>query len=271
MKRPSSGKLVQLLHGDIERDLTQAQLAKIGAISFAYNNAEEAITHLFGTVTGLRDQMLLEVCTRINGTEGRIAVITEGAKQRLAVSEEFQRELEDTLGENGFSRLKKYREAVLHARIISSPNAIGKTVERRAKIHEVLLSQKALDVLYEHLKAIALELTGAGAVLAAVAISKDLGHEPTVRKKELAAAIEPSALAQYRAHRKTRLALPPIPEFPQEHESQELASQWIEACIAEMKAKVPAFAQLKWPDPPYRSLLEAMLAAMQIELRPPPD
>jgi hypothetical protein len=259
MKRPSSGKLAHLLHGDIERDLTQAQLAKIGAISFAYNNAEHAITKLFGAAIGLNAQMLLEVCTRINGTEGRIAIILEGAKQRLFVSKELQRLLEDSLGENGFAGLKKYREAVIHARLVSSPLAVGKTVERRAKTNEVLLSQKALDALYEHLKAITAELESASGVLIMVAASKDLVPEPSARKKELAAAVESIVLAQYRENHKKRLALQPIPEFPQESESEELASQWIEESLAAMKEKVPALAQVKWPDPPYRTLYEVML------------
>src|ERR1700733_6338850 len=123
MKRPGSKNRPKYVTDDIERDLSPKQLAKVGAISFAYNKAEERVEELLGVVTGLHGEMLLQVSTRINGLDGKIAIVTNGAKS-LGLSEENQHLLEETLGEDVFQKLKKYRDAVIHARLVSAPESI---------------------------------------------------------------------------------------------------------------------------------------------------
>jgi hypothetical protein len=255
MKRPSPSKRPELLHGDIERDLTPKQLAKIGAISFAYNNAEDKITALFGAVMDVPQEMVLEIVTRTGGMDGRIAIILAGAK-RLELPESVQHTIEDTLGEAGFQRLKKCREAVIHARLISSPHAIGVTVERRAKRNEVLLSQAALDALYQHLTAIYGELNDMWTVLMLAFMMKSPHYTSDGLKKTLSERELPNAIAQYLQSHKNRQTLPPIPEFPPEPESDVLANQWLADRAAELMAEVPIFAELnlKLPDPPYTSV-----------------
>jgi hypothetical protein len=256
MKRPIPVKRSKLISDDIERDLSSKQLARVGAISFAYNNAEDKLTDLFAAATNLEDSLVLEVATRINGLDGIIAIILAGAKG-LGVSDETLRLIEDTLGENGFQKLKKYREAVIHARLVSAPNAIGQTIERRAKINEVLLSQEALDALYVHLNAINLELGAIGPILfVAKAVKSTSFPVPLV---ELAERELPNVMAQYQDYRNQRQALPPIPAFPSESEFQEAASQWIATRITELMAPFGGLRGLRLPDPPHRSLEEVSI------------
>jgi hypothetical protein len=260
MKRPRSTKVPELVSGDIERDLTPGQLAKIGAISFVYNDAVGKVTDLFGAVTNLEGQMLLEVSTRINGLDGLIAVTTFGSK-KCGISSEMQKMIEDTLGENGFQRLKKYREAVVHATLVSAPHGIGKTVERRAKVNEVLLSQSALDILYLHLKALCPELKSAWAVLVTARELKR--SKSAVLTKVLSERDLPKEQARYLDCRNQRLALPPIPEFPPESESAEAVSQWITDWLDELRRKHPELANLRPRDPPHQNLFEVIVDLLQ--------
>jgi hypothetical protein len=260
MKRPHSTKVPQLVTGDIERDLTPNQLAKIGAIAFTYNEAEAKITDMFGIVTNLSGQLLLEVATRINGLDGLIAVINSGSKG-CGISDQTQRMFEETLGESGFQRLKKYREAVVHARLVSAPHGIGKTVERRARVNEVLLSQSALDALYLHLKAMRAELHCAWAVLVTSDALKR--SKSDAAKKVLAERDLPNEQARYLECRNQRQALPPIPEFPPESESAEAVSQWITAWLDELQRTHPELAKIRAPKPPYRNLVEVIVDLLE--------
>jgi hypothetical protein len=233
MKRPrlpATSRPV-FMAGDIKRDLTKEQLAAIGAISLAYNKAEDRIDDLFGVVTALDGQMRLEVSTRINGIDGKIAIITHGAKE-FGLTDEEQFSLEELLGEGVFKKLKKYREAVIHSRINHAPVGIGYTIERKAKINEVLLSQNALDALYDHLIACCSELSVAAAVLQhARTVNNAAPDDPNREQHE---ANRSGSSAQFRRYRTLRQSLPPIPEFPSESEFHEAELQWQQSRQAEL-------------------------------------
>jgi hypothetical protein len=74
----------------------------------------------------------------------------------MGASDEILRSTENTLG--GFSEYKKYRDAMIHARVLDAPTAIALTSGGRGKIEEVLLSVDALNGLYERLVLVRLEL-----------------------------------------------------------------------------------------------------------------
>jgi hypothetical protein len=229
MKRPRSAATTRpaLVSGDIKKDLTKDQLAAVGAISFAYNKAEDRIDDLFGIVTGLSGQTRLEVSTRIHGIDGKMGIILRGAKE-LGVTAEDQGLLEELLGEKGvFGKLKTYRDAVIHSRVIHAPSSIGLRVERKAKINEVLLSQPALDALYVHLNACCSELTVAASVLhLALAIKNAATGDPSRAQLE---AGRPALSAQLQGCRTQRRSLPPIPKFPSESEFRAAEAQWQKA------------------------------------------
>jgi hypothetical protein len=215
--------------GDIRRDVSETQLAAIGSVALAYNEAEVLIDILISLALGLFANVAHEVTARINGMDGKIE-IAKAAMREIGASEGFMGLLGDTLGGgSGFGRYKKYRDAVIHARILDAPAAIALTPGRRGKTDEVLLTVDALNGLFDRLVLVRLELIEACNVAirlstklhlalvakATIAISSDRDRAAQIAdrsKSQLEQEIH-EALSRYREHQKNRRSLPPLPEF----------------------------------------------------------
>jgi hypothetical protein len=98
-----------------------------------------------------------EVLSRINGVDGKIELAKIGMLE-LSADEQTVNLLAQTLGEAGFKEHKKYRDAVIHARVSDAPAGIALSPARRGKIDEVLLTVDALNGLYDRLALVRLEL-----------------------------------------------------------------------------------------------------------------
>jgi hypothetical protein len=234
MKRPSSRFRHSKRSGDIRKDLTPEQLAGIGSVTLAYNEAEILIDILLSLSLGLLSYVAHEITSRINGIDGKIALAKIGMNY-VNADETTMRLLGETLGDGGFSLYKKYRDAVIHARVLDAPQAIAISPAKRGKTDEVLLTAKALDGLYDRLVLVRLELIEACNVairlytehrfkpLRAAAGVPSQYQEVTDRLAELADLPKrqyeqeiQEALTRYREHQKRRLSLTPLPEFPPE-------------------------------------------------------
>jgi hypothetical protein len=226
MKRPAKNRENKRT-GDVLKDLSQNQLAWIGSVALAYNEAELLIDIIvgFGFWTILNSH---ELTSRINGVDGKIALAKIGV-ENLKGSAEFKRLLADTLGEAGFSLLKKLRDRILHARIVDAAAAIAHSPASRGKFDEILLTEDSLAAVYNRLAIIRYELiaavriTGdlwmAAALEGANNVATSLGNEKPVaqHKAESESRIQ-EGIAQLRQCQKDRLSLKPIPEFPAESE-----------------------------------------------------
>jgi hypothetical protein len=225
MKRGILSTTLRRTSGDLKKDLGQEKLAAIGAIAMAYNKVEDQIEGLFGIATKLDGQILLEVGTRI-GIGEKVEII-KCAANLFGVDEEDKKCLSEALGKEVFIRLKGYRNAVIHARLINAPIGVGITFDRRAKINEVLLSEKALDALYHHLLALARELQCAASVLIlAIEISTRAAGDPDRSAYEAA---KPQNSSRFRRCCHKRKSLPRIPDFPSEAEFYEADVEWMQA------------------------------------------
>ena len=214
--------------GDIRKDLSDAQLAAIGAAAIAYNEAEVLIDILFNTALGLSPAMVPDLTSRINGVDGKIE-LAKIAMKDLGASDEAMQLIAQSLGQDGFTLMKQYRDAVVHARVLDAPAGLAQSPGKRGKTNEVLLTVDALNGLYERLALIRRELIEAYQItlrlfvdryiskmavhlrqpaphLAAIA---DLGQSHSESKIQ-------AAIVRYREHQNRRLSLPPLPEFPDE-------------------------------------------------------
>jgi hypothetical protein len=229
--------------GDIKKDLSLKQLAGIGAVALAYNEVERNIDGLFFTVTRLSGELQYEVSTRINGIDGKIEIINKGAKS-LGLDEQDLWQLAEALGQGVFGKLKSYRDAVIHARLINASVGIGTVVGKRAKMSDVLLSESALNCIYSHLIALRDELSRAVTLLG---ITRTLaGVSSNHPSKESLQEGKIRWSPRFRACQVTRSALPPIPEFPSESELREAEIQWEQTLQAETMGW---FSPLNQPQP----------------------
>jgi hypothetical protein len=147
MKRKPEYK-VSARFGDILKSTTVEQRAWIGAVALAYNETEEALHRLAGACLQYAGSSLA-VTSRINGTDGLVAIIQESV---ASMSLQSGKIFDKTLAEHGFAFVKRLRDAVIHAKLLDSSTGVGTAPGKRGKTaEEVLLSPKALEGLYRRL------------------------------------------------------------------------------------------------------------------------
>lgn len=226
MKRADTKRAVKRT-GNVRKDLTQNQLAWIASVALAYNEAERLIDVSLITSLSLGD-IAHDVVGRINGIDGKIAII------KLAITElkcptNIQHKIADSLGEGGFSLLKRYRDRIIHASIVDAAAAIAKTPASRGNFEEVLLTVSALKALYKRMRLVRLELIEVLKICGVLARRKYMQPIETSlsifgvpdriaeRRKETEEEIR-ACFARFLRHQKARLSLPPLPQFPSEAE-----------------------------------------------------
>jgi hypothetical protein len=163
--------------GNIKSDLTEKQLAAFGAAVLAYNVLEDQIDTLLLVATRIPDWLFPEVSSRIHGLEGKIAIIREAIKQS-GLGPNDTKTLTGTI--DVFLDFKKTRDTLIHARIINASLGVGRGAKQRGKSpFEILLSASALDVFYDHILALRMELASGGSLLnSAVALKECALDDP---------------------------------------------------------------------------------------------
>lgn len=241
MKRPFVLRRTARI-GDIRADMSEKQLAAIGAVSLAYNEVERDIDLLFFSTTRLNANLQMEVSSRVNGIDGKIEIIKKGAAT-FPVNQTVLTWLAESLGDGAFKKLKSYRDAVVHARLLSSPASLGVVVGKRGKMSQVWLGEAALSSLYDHLAGLERELAAAVTLFTGILHYEALAADDPRRssfEKEKAAWI-----ARYHARRDSRLALQPIPQFPSEAELNEADARWLQAVQDALMAYSPRYRDNK--------------------------
>ena len=75
MKRKWSADTKADREADLRKNFTQEQLEVIGSVTIAWNEAEILLDISLGESLDLRAAMWFEVSTRINGIDGKVALI----------------------------------------------------------------------------------------------------------------------------------------------------------------------------------------------------
>ncbi len=248
--------------GDIKKDLSTQQLAALGAAALAYNEVERNIELLFFIVSEIPGPMQYEVSTRISGIDAKKDIVLAGAKY-LKLEEQDRAQLGEALGEGIFSKLKQYRNAAVHSRIIDASVGIGLSIESKARLQEVLLTVSALDALYENLVALAKELNWFANL---IGLLSHLNKHSVTASRESSERALATWTERVRALRSERKSLPPIPEFPPEHELDAAEIQWLQA---QQSAQMGWFSQ--WPAHFPRQMSAALHDAMNRPAGPIPE
>lgn len=237
--------------GNILRDVSKRQLANIGAVSIAYNEMEEALDLLLTFALGIWSVTGPQVTSRINGTDGKIAIIRAAVRDvslikgatDFAGKPSFPDLIDRSLEHEGFALLKQYRDAVIHAHKFDVPTAIARTSVKRGKPYEVLMSVEVLKALYTRLVLVRNELWEACTIAARASDtwkSAWLAHNiaaanSALGKQMMRATTKRSerdirgAISRYRRHQSRRLSLPPLPSFPSEAQLGRARGEWLKA------------------------------------------
>jgi len=263
MKRPYKASTTRATtSGDVRRDFSDEQLAALGAIALAYNNVEWQIDQLFFASVSLK-WLGSQVSARIS-VDGKLDIIKLGAEaMNLEIADREQ--LAEALGDAGFKRLKKYRDAAIHARPLNAAVGTGIFMDRKAKLSEVLLSVEALQKLYTHLVALRFELQDGASLLTGMAELRKLpAGDPQRAPLEAGKSLW---VNQFRSHRARRTSLPPIPEFPTDAEFHAAHDQW-QARLGELMGWFQ-----EWPMPQRPTQMSAALRATLGSVEPilPPE
>lgn len=223
MRRGDTKRIIKRT-GDVRKDLTQNQLAWIASVALAYNETEQLIDGCLIFALSLGD-ISYDVLGRINGLGGK-AEILKKALVELNCPNNMLAEMRDSIGDGGFLFFKKYRDRIIHARVIDAAAAIAKTPAKRGNFEEVLLTVAALKALYIRLTILRKELIEIMQLVGELARAKYLKpieefgvlalndqHIGGRRKVETALIIR-DCFTRFQIHRNRRLSLPPLPEFP---------------------------------------------------------
>ena len=206
---------------DIKKDIKPEWLAQFGAISVAWNDIEAAIDVGFCMAIFLDRTFWSEVQSRINGLDGKFALIKTGYRAYPVLPDEIIQLMDDTIA--AVSGHKGHRDSLTHVRLIDPSADVAPANQSRGTQYQVLITQEALDRLYDHLRALQVEM---GLILQILhqrfqirtwmeeasgpeAVTSDPRIEP-------AAAIVRECAAQLREHQKSRRELPPLPQFPEQ-------------------------------------------------------
>ena len=214
MKRPMTGTTPHYALGYPKIDLKPELLSGIGAVAVAWNIVEDIIHDIFNASTGLHHSLWLEIPSRINGFDGIVELIRISAQTRLQMPPELFELLDNSLA--GAKEYKGYRDAIIHAQVYEATLGIGITYQRRGKVIEVLLSQEALDGLYDRLVLLRDELMRM--LQLAFSISLYLLEKPHNERPDLPKLLSgqgaQTQIARCREHQTARRSLPPLPKFP---------------------------------------------------------
>ncbi len=204
MKRKSEAK-VGARFGDILQATSIDQRAWIGAVALAYNDAEFALHRLTGACL-ITAMSTYSITSRINGTEGLIAIIRESVKG-MALSPVVVNMFEVSIAEQGFPYLKGLRDSVEHSLLFDSGSGVAKAPGKRGKApQDVLLSPEALAAL-PPLEIKTSETTGGSATSSSAPVTITL---PEVSKFALLAISKESVARELLAAAKRRVMTNPL-------------------------------------------------------------
>jgi hypothetical protein len=198
---------------NLRETLDPDQLKNFAACCLVWNRIENAINVSVCFSLAIPPTLRLDVVSRINGLDGKVAIVRAALQKRFKFPEKAYKIFDSALG--GALEYKRYRDGIIHAVVTHSDAPIAPTAQRQGRMDEVLITKDALDVLYQHLIALDAEMRDAVTTIHAVDRLARL-NKPGAQK-QIEATIQ-DGTAQVQSHQRARKSLPPLPEFPEEPE-----------------------------------------------------
>ena len=134
---------------DLKNRLPPALLAEVGAVCLIWNVVEDMVDALLRTGLDISPSVAQHVTSRINGLDGKTAIIKELLNAFPPTPTVFQDLVTTTL--NGVSECKRFRDGVVHARLHSQTTSLAYSAQRQGRVDEIVFTREALSGLYDRL------------------------------------------------------------------------------------------------------------------------
>jgi hypothetical protein len=224
MKRRAKPKERPHRSYDIKKDIKPEWLAALGAVCVAWNDIEGALDVALCVVLEVPAPLWLDVSSRIQGIDGKIALIKKAARVHFALPDSVADLVEVSMA--AIHEHKTYRDGVIHARILDPDSEIAPSYASKGSEFEAIVSQAALDGPFDRLACLQLEIEDVLLILHHREITirhvrklEARGHKKIVKNDpELLSALRSTQehVAQLQRHQNMRQGLPPLPSFPRE-------------------------------------------------------
>jgi hypothetical protein len=213
MRRRSTKKLGDrpFKEYNVRQHVDPKRLQAIGAMIIEWNFIEGTLNLTLDLALRLPFELWIPVHSRINGTDGKIALIKEIFNVPPIIPEQAQAPLRKAL--NAVEHYKKHRDGVAHALLIHPDEIVADSIQRKGMTDEVLLSQEALDRLNDHLDSLQLEIDSLARVFHYRAVGFLCRDD---NEREQCAEDVRQSMVRLRHHQGVRESLKPLPEFPAE-------------------------------------------------------
>ena len=215
MRRRSTTTYINWTEYTVLEDIDPEKLKFIGAICLQWNFIEDMIDETLGRVLQLNFDTTFDVTSRINGLDGKFAIIKRSADISPFFTKREIERIKSTIG--AIAEHKSYRDAVIHARVADPKSDIALYRKRRGVMEEILLSTDVLKAISHRLEVVEDEMVALYRLLEARTYNEwDLTPDGQIDPKKVRASQSfRHEISQLRKHQKRRLDLPPLPKFPE--------------------------------------------------------
>src|SRR5262249_14218830 len=134
---------------DIREFLEPEQLQNFAASCLTWNRIENAINVAVAFCLSLPPSLRLEVVSRINGFDGKTAILHAALRRHFRLADPSYNALAASLGDS--AKYRRFRDGIAHAYVVDPNEPVAMTAQRQGKLDEVLITKDALGRLNEHL------------------------------------------------------------------------------------------------------------------------
>lgn len=217
MRRKTTSQDHRWREYDIKKDIKPERLAAIGALNVAWNDIEGAIDVCTCLAMEAPYPLWLDLTSRINGLDGKFAIIKKSAREHIRFPEKVATAICATI--EAIAEHKTFRDSVIHARIIDPDEDVAPANASKGTQYEVIVSQKALDSLFDRLSCLQNEIDDVLHLFhfrCVVLRASRTGQSGVAGDPDAARALRsiPFYFAQLQEHQKHRQSLAPLPSFP---------------------------------------------------------
>jgi hypothetical protein len=210
MRRKATTQIREAAEFDLKRDVDPDIIWGIGAACLLWNTIESIIDASLALAADIPPPLWTSILSRINGVDGKISAIKEACQLRLKMPSKIYDPISKTLG--GIEEHKKYRDALIHARMLDPKQPVAPTFQRRGEEWEVLVTKDAIMQLFRRLGFLRDEIEAALLLFHYTKIwNQSRGIDEARREAEDEMSKQLTILSR---HQYARLKLPPLPKFP---------------------------------------------------------